>query len=548
MSYGDFEAVRGIDVDVHRGEIFAFVGPNGAGKTTTVEILEGYRRRSGGEVEVLGVDPASPTQAWRARIGVVLQTCELPPELTVRELLSRYAGYYPAPRSVEETIALVGLEDKRDTRAGRLSGGQERRLDVGLALIGDPELIFLDEPTTGFDPGARHQFWGVIDGLRKLGKTVFLTTHYMDEAEALADRVAVIAAGRIVAEGQTSRLGGRDAAPCEIRFHLPEGLPATELLDLNWVGGCRAGLNGEDSRCLRGAGVVGVAGLGARARHQSHRPRGRATESRGRLSRSGAPVMTAAQLTFKEFGYERKRFWRDPQAVFATVTLPLLYLIILVTNFGNDKIAVAGQPGRMKESVYLVGTIVAIAIISAAFFDLMTGLVRERERGILKRQRSTPLPTSVYIAGRVANAVLLVMLTTVVLIVLGRVLYGVALPSTRIAALILAVAVAAIAFACMAFAFTLLVRKENAAMPLGLGAMLTLFFLSGNFFNINNDTMRTIANVFPVKHLNTALVTVFNPHTAGAGIKSWDLAVIAIWGLASLLIAIRFFRWTPASD
>jgi ABC-2 type transport system ATP-binding protein len=233
MSYGDFEAVRGIDVNVHRGEIFAFVGPNGAGKTTTVEILEGYRRRSGGEVDVLGVDPASPTQAWRARIGVVLQTCELPAELTVRELLSRYAGYYPARRSVEETIALVGLDDKRDTRAGRLSGGQQRRLDVGLALIGDPELIFLDEPTTGFDPGARHQFWGVIDGLRKLGKTVFLTTHYMDEAEALADRVAVIAAGQIVAESETSRLGGRDAAPCEICFHLPSGLLATELPDLN---------------------------------------------------------------------------------------------------------------------------------------------------------------------------------------------------------------------------------------------------------------------------------------------------------------------------
>jgi ABC-2 type transport system permease protein len=258
--------------------------------------------------------------------------------------------------------------------------------------------------------------------------------------------------------------------------------------------------------------------------------------------------MSATQLTFTEFSYERKRFWRDPQAVFATVTLPLLYLIILVTNFGNDKITVAGQPGRMKESIYLVGTIVAIAIISAAFFDLMTGLVRERERGILKRQRSTPLPTSVYIAGRVANAVLLVMLTTIILIVLGRILYGVALPSTRIAALILAVALAAIAFACMAFAFTLLVRKENAALPLGLGATLTLFFISGNFFNISNHTMRTIANVFPVKHLNTTLVTVFNPHTVGSGIKTWDLLVIIIWGLASLLIAIRFFRWTPASD
>jgi ABC-2 type transport system ATP-binding protein len=221
MSYGDFEAVRGIDVDVHRGEIFAFVGPNGAGKTTTVEILEGYRRRGGGEVDVLGVDPASPTQAWRARIGVVLQTCELPAELTVRELLSRYAGYYPAPRSVEETIALVGLEDKRDTRAGRLSGGQERRLDVGLALIGDPELIFLDEPTTGFDPAARRQAWSTIRSLCQLGKTVFLTTHFMDEAQYLADRVAVMNAGEIVAAGEPDELGGRDVRPAEVRFSLP---------------------------------------------------------------------------------------------------------------------------------------------------------------------------------------------------------------------------------------------------------------------------------------------------------------------------------------
>ena len=170
MSYGEVEAVRGIDLDVGRGEIFAFVGPNGAGKTTTVEILEGYRARSGGDVDVLGVDPAAPTRAWRARLGVVLQTCELTGELTVHELLSRYGNYYPAPRSVAETIALVGLQDKRDTRAGRLSGGQQRRLDVALALIGDPELIFLDEPTTGFDPGARRQFWGVIAGLRSSAK------------------------------------------------------------------------------------------------------------------------------------------------------------------------------------------------------------------------------------------------------------------------------------------------------------------------------------------------------------------------------------------
>jgi ABC-2 type transport system permease protein len=258
--------------------------------------------------------------------------------------------------------------------------------------------------------------------------------------------------------------------------------------------------------------------------------------------------MSAVQLAIKEFGYERKRFWRDPQAVFATVSLPLLYLLILVTNFGNNTARVAGQPGTMKTSVYLVGTIIAIAIISAAFFDLTIGLTRERERGILKRLRSAPLPTSVYIAGRVANAVLLALLTTAVLIVLGRVLYGVALPSPRIAALGLTVVVAAVSFACMAFAFTLAARKESAAQPLALGATLTLFFISGNFFTVNNHSMRAIANIFPVKHLNQALITVFNPHTTGSGIKGWDLAVVAIWGLAALLIAIRYFRWTPLSD
>jgi ABC-2 type transport system permease protein len=258
--------------------------------------------------------------------------------------------------------------------------------------------------------------------------------------------------------------------------------------------------------------------------------------------------MSDVQLAIREFGYERKRFWRDPQAVFATVSLPLLYLLILATNFGNHNATVAGQTGTMKTSDYLVGTIVAVAIVSAAFFDLTVGLTRERERGILKRLRSAPLPTSVYIAGRVANAILLALLTTAVLIVLGRVLYGVALPSARIAALVLAVVVGAVGFACMAFAFTLAARKESAAQPLALGATLTLFFISGNFFTVNNHAMRTIGNIFPVKHLNQALITVFNPHTTGTGIKAWDLAVIGIWGLSALLISIRYFRWTPLSD
>jgi len=217
-SYGDAEAVRGIDLEVMPGEVFAFLGPNGAGKTTTVEILEGYRRRSSGEVSVFGEDPERADRKWRERIGVVLQSGRLEPYLTVAESLSLYAGYYRAPRPVEEVIEAIGLAGKADERAGRLSGGQQRRLDVGMALVGDPDLLFLDEPTTGFDPEARRAAWDVIAGLRELGKTVFLTTHYMDEAQRLADRVAVIADGEIVARGTPEDLGDRESRPARISY------------------------------------------------------------------------------------------------------------------------------------------------------------------------------------------------------------------------------------------------------------------------------------------------------------------------------------------
>jgi ABC-2 type transport system ATP-binding protein len=227
--YGSLEAVAGVDLEVSRGEIFAFLGPNGAGKTTTVEILEGFRTATAGEVTVLGVDPAHGDGAWRDRIGVVLQESQPEPGLTVRECLELYAGYYTAPRDIAETIALVGLEEKSNSAGERLSGGQRRRLDVALALVGDPELIFLDEPTTGFDPSARRAAWDVVAGLRSLGKTVFLTTHYMDEAEHLADRIAVIAGGRIVAEGSPALLGGREEMAATIRFSLPEKLGAQDL-------------------------------------------------------------------------------------------------------------------------------------------------------------------------------------------------------------------------------------------------------------------------------------------------------------------------------
>ena len=227
--YGDQEAVAGIALEVRRGEIFAFLGPNGAGKTTTVEILEGFRQRTEGQVAVLGQDPATAGGAWRDRVGVVLQESEPEPGLSVRECLALYAGFYRAPRDIDETIALVGLTEKAGTLGTRLSGGQRRRLDFALALIGDPELIFLDEPTTGFDPSARRAAWQVVAGLRQLGKTIFLTTHYMDEAEYLADRIAVLSAGHIVAEGTPQTLGGRDRMITDISFTLPDHVQALDL-------------------------------------------------------------------------------------------------------------------------------------------------------------------------------------------------------------------------------------------------------------------------------------------------------------------------------
>jgi len=216
-SYGELEAVRGVDFEIEEGEVFGLLGPNGAGKTTTVEILEGYRKRDAGEVSVLGHDPERPGREFRERIGVVLQQSQLWQNITVREMHAMFAGYYERPRDVDEVIELVGLESKRDARVKTLSGGQKRRLDLGIALVGDPDLVFLDEPTTGFDPAARRAAWDMIRSLRSLGKTVLLTTHYLDEAEQLADRVAVMREGVIVRVGTPLELTTTDLE-VEIRY------------------------------------------------------------------------------------------------------------------------------------------------------------------------------------------------------------------------------------------------------------------------------------------------------------------------------------------
>jgi len=226
-TYDDVEAVCGIDFAVAEGEVVALLGPNGAGKTTTIEILEGFRQRTSGEVQVLGVDPADGGSDFRQRLGIVLQSCGIDPYLTVSEVIRMHRDYYRRQRDVDEVIALVGLSEKRDTRVKLLSGGQQRRLDVALGLVGDPDLLFLDEPTTGFDPGARRQAWEIVRNLRSLGKTVLLTTHYMDEAQNLADRVIVIARGKIVAEGPPETIGGRANAATVIEFAVPAHVSPT---------------------------------------------------------------------------------------------------------------------------------------------------------------------------------------------------------------------------------------------------------------------------------------------------------------------------------
>jgi len=227
--YGDVAAVDGIDLTVEEGEVVALLGPNGAGKTTTVEVLEGYRPRNGGSVTVLGHDPGSGARDFREHIGVVLQEAGFEDSFTPRELLRLHAGYYPHPRPVDEVIALTGLEEKADARVRTLSGGQRRRLDLALGIIGDPDVLFLDEPTTGFDPSARRRAWELVESLRDLGATILLTTHYLDEADHLADRVVVIDHGKVLAEGTPDELAAAAGAATVISFRLPAGLAPTDL-------------------------------------------------------------------------------------------------------------------------------------------------------------------------------------------------------------------------------------------------------------------------------------------------------------------------------
>ena len=367
-SYGDHEAVRGITFRIEEGEVFCLLGPNGAGKTTTIEILEGYRARDAGEVTVLGLDPGRRERTLRERVGVVLQHSETWPQITVGETLKIYAGYYREPRNVDEVIELVGLEEKRDARIKTLSGGQKRRLDLGLALVGNPDLVFLDEPTTGFDPQARRNAWEMIRGLRALGKTILLTTHYLDEAQQLADRVAVLRDGVIVTEGTPAELVA--SSRTEIRYR--------EHGEVKVVADRRADACAARAHVARGRGGRELEELEVRRRsledvYLDLAPRGRDVSL-------FAHQVRADQLVF----------WRGRESAIFVFLFPVLLYLLLSTVYSGDY---RGRPN----TDYLTSSLIAYGVANTTFGGLAIILVMRRELGILKRIRATPLPAAMYL-------------------------------------------------------------------------------------------------------------------------------------------------------
>ena len=411
-SYGDTVAVRDVSFEVQKGEVFALLGPNGAGKTTTVEILEGFRDRSGGAVQTLGVDPADhSTQRWlRTRIGVVLQELAIEPYYSVRQVLTRNAGYYPNPRPIDEVIELIGLREKADERIKKLSGGQQRRLDVGLGIIGNPDLLFLDEPTTGLDPAGRRDTWDLIKRLSAAGTTVLLTTHYMDEVEALAQRVAVLFGQEIVASGTPSSIGGRDLGAVTIRFRLPEGVALGELpMAAEPAGDGQVVIHTEDELrvlheltgwALAGGHALGGA-VGAARVAGGHLPR---TDEVGRMSaRVGSDAgalevpekgsfrgLSDLPLVARQVWFEQLSFWLNPIGALMTIAFSVIFLILLGATAGTSTVSAYGH---IKLIDYYVAGFCAYGVMAACFTILAISLVNRREMGLLKRLRLSPLPT-----------------------------------------------------------------------------------------------------------------------------------------------------------
>ena len=515
-SYGDHEAVRGITFRIEEGEVFCLLGPNGAGKTTTVEILEGYRARDAGDVTVLGLDPGRRERTLRERMGVVLQHSETWPQVTVAETLRIYAGYYKDPRDVGEVIELVGLVEKRDARIKTLSGGQKRRLDLGLALVGNPDLVFLDEPTTGFDPQARRNAWEMIRGLRALGKTILLTTHYLDEAQQLADRVAVLRDGVIVTEGTPAELVS--SSRTEIRYRengevkvVETDEPTRALHELT----SRAVAQGRELEELEVSPAL------ARGRV----PR---AASRGRRLRLFLHQVRADQLVF----------WRGRESAIFVFLFPVLLYLLLSTVYSGEY---RGRPN----TDYLTSSLIAYGVANTAFGGLAIILVMRRELGILKRIRATPLPAPMYLAAALCSILLVFVLQATTIMVLGRLFYDWHLPE-QWPSLFAGFLLGALCFAGMGFGAASLIRSGEGASAVVNVVILPMTFLSGGFGPTTDypSVLQAIADVLPLTYLVDIVQGVVYD-----GTPIWEqptaVAVLLAWGLAGTLTAVRYFAWEP---
>ena len=545
-SYGELEAVRGVDLRVDRGEIFALLGPNGAGKTTTVEILEGHRSRSAGDVRVLGYDPERNEIALKERIGIVLQRTGLEPYLTVAETIDLFRGYYPRPLPRTEILALVGLEEHRDQRVRRLSGGLQRRLDVAVGLAGDPELLFLDEPTTGFDPMARQGAWAMICALRGLGKTIVLTTHYLDEAQALADRVAIMVRGEIIAEDTPARLIGADETTV-VRFRIPDGvalppaLALTEAQDESWAE-LRTVTPTRDLHALTSWAMEAGIDLDE------------LTASRPSLEEVYLQLVAAdpgsepssLRLALRQVKYEQRAFLRNPAAAFFTLAFPLIFLVILNVIFGDDDLDLGGRV--ISGATFYVPAIMALTVVNSCYTGLAMGFAINRDEGVLKRVRGAPLPSWAFLFGRIAHTTLVMVVLAAIVIAFGWVFYDVELPTTALPAVLVTLALGALAFSALGLAMAALIPNADAAPAVVNASILPLLFISDVFIPPDADTpgwVQRIGDLFPVKHLSEALQAGFNPFATGSGFEWSHLGVVALWGVVGAIVAVRFSSWEP---
>ena len=542
MSFGATEVLHGIDFDVRYGEVFCLLGPNGAGKTTTLEILEGFTAQTDGHVSVLGMNPAAQPARLRERAGMVLQECGFPRQARVAELIDLWRSYYPNPRPLGDLLEVVELTEVRNTQVRKLSGGQRRRLDFALALAGDPDLVFLDEPTTGFDPEARRRCWAAIENLRRLGKTVLLTTHYLDEAEQLADRIAILRAGRIELTGTTHEVAVRAGLATRISFTTP---PALRCGQVPPPDGIDLAVRGPESVCHTGNAAMTLRLLLDWARQNSlgdldglavTAPR--LEDTYLQLTRNGVRVTRTVRLAVRQALLEQRSFWRSAEYALFTFAFPLMILLLIgAANAGSH------LPGTdIKRTTVFVPGILAFGVIVAAYVNLGSKVAVLRHDGVLKRIRTTPLPSGAYIGGLLASTVATVIFITAATGIIGWLAFGAAPRPGELLALAAGLVLGTVCFATLGLAISSVITSAESAGPVAYASFLPIAIISGVFdptFSGLPDWLSRLVDMFPVK----ALAEVLQNAYAVRPFPAWNLANLALWTAAGAVFTVWRFRW-----